>query len=195
MVTVFRVLGGLISAYMLLLFIRILLTWFQGAHYGKPYELLIRITDPYLMIFRKVKFLRSQRMDFSPILALITLVIVLNIVNTIAAIGTITIGIILAIIVSALWSAVSFLFTLFIILIFVRLIAHLFGANSVSPFIQTLDMIINPVMGWMMRKIFRGKPVTYRFSLGLCGGILIVVFIAGEFIITQLVSLLRVLPI
>jgi YggT family protein len=195
MLTLFRVIGGLISAYLLLLFIRILLTWFQGTYLGKPYELLAGVTDPYLNLFRRFRWLQSHRMDFSPILALISLVILLNIVNTLAALGTITLGIILAIVLSSIWSAVSFLLTLYIVLIVIRFIAHLVGANTVTPFMQTLDMIINPVMGWIMKKLFKSRPVTYRFSLTVCGGGLLLTSLVGNILINQIIRLLQSMPV
>ena len=41
-------LRGIISIYMIIIFLRVLLTWFQGAYLGKTQEIITKITDPYL---------------------------------------------------------------------------------------------------------------------------------------------------
>src|SRR6056297_3367544 len=146
MQTVMSIITAALSFYMLLIFLRILLTWFQGPSLGRAYEFLMRVTDPYLNYFRRFKFLRTERIDFSPILAIIVLVIILNITNTIAAYGTITLGIVLALIISALWSAFSFLLLFFFVLTMVRFIALLIGTNFVSPIWRTIDVIIQPLV-------------------------------------------------
>ena len=40
----FRFISSILSIYMILLFIRILLTWFRSIDLGRPYEILVRIT-------------------------------------------------------------------------------------------------------------------------------------------------------
>ncbi|WP_319563210.1 YggT family protein [Marispirochaeta sp.] len=89
---VMRFISGALSVYMILIFIRVLMTWFQGASYGRAMEILRSITDPYLYWFRRFPFLRTGAMDFSPLAALIVLVIILNITNRIALTGNISPG-------------------------------------------------------------------------------------------------------
>jgi len=180
---------------MLLIFIRILLTWFSGATYGKPLDVLKRVTDPYLNIFRRVSFLRTERIDFSPIAAIISLVIVLNIINTLRIYGEISLGIILALVISALWSAVFFLLFFFGIIIVVRLVS-LFGRGfTVNPFWQTIDVLINPVLTSIQRIFFRGRQISYRASLGSGAVVLIGTALVGRLLVNLLIRLLRDLPI
>jgi YggT family protein len=190
-----RVLSSVLSVYMLLIFIRILLTWFSGATYGKPLDVLKRVTDPYLNIFRRVSFLRTERIDFSPIAAIISLVIVLNIINTLRIYGEISLGIILALVISALWSAVFFLLFFFGIIIVVRLVS-LFGRGfTVNPFWQTIDVLINPVLTSIQRIFFRGRQISYRASLGSGAVVLIGTALVGRLLVNLLIRLLRDLPI
>lgn len=194
MIPVVRVISGILSVYMLLLFIRILLTWFSGVSLGKPQEILQKVTDPYLSIFRRLSFLHTSRIDFSPIAALIVLVIILNILNTITIYGQITVGVVLALIVSALWSAAFFILGFFIILVAVRFLFLFFGNTSFTPFWQTIDLIVNPILAFMQRRVFRGKQLTYRTGLGFGLAILIATAVLGRVIINQLVRLLRSIP-
>ena len=190
-----RILSGILSAYMILLFIRILLTWFQGSDLGRPVRILHAITDPYLNYFRRFRFLRTERIDFSPIFALVVLVIILNITNSLALYGTITLGLVLAFIVQAIWSAFSFLMSFFFIIIAIRLIALILGASMALTIWHTLDLIIQPFVHWITVKIFRGRAVSYPTGLAVSGGALVVVFLILRFIIGRLIILLQSFPI
>ncbi len=194
MEVILRVLSSVLSVYMLLLFIRILLTWFSGASFGRPQELLIRVTDPYLNIFRRISFLRTERVDFSPIAAVISLVIITNIVNTLRVYGQISLGIILALIVSALWSAVFFILGFFMILIAVRLISIVLVKTSFNPFWQTIDMLINPTLAFIQRTIFRGRQFSYRTGLVLGVIVLGVTAVLGRLLVNLLAGWLQRLP-
>lgn len=65
-----------INIYLLLLFVRILLTWFQSAGWANQVmEVLSPITDPYLNIFRS--FIPPLGgLDLSPIIAIVVLQLV-----------------------------------------------------------------------------------------------------------------------
>lgn len=194
MEVVLRVISSILSVYMLLLFIRILLTWFSGAALGRPLDLLKRVTDPYLDIFRRIRFLRTERIDFSAIAAVISLVIVLNIINTLRLYGEISFGIILALIISALWSAVFFILCFFGILMAARLVSTLLHAASFSPFWQTIDLIVNPALAFIQRVIFRGRQLSYKAGLGAGVAVVGVTAIAGRLLINVLIGALRRLP-
>jgi len=189
-----KVLSALISIYILIIFIRIMLTWFQGPSLGRPMQILIAVTEPYLALFRRIPALRTDRIDFSPIIALIVLVILQNITSTIARLGTISIGIVLGLIISALWSAISFLLLFFIILIVVRIIGWLLNANSVSPIWQTLDLILHPIVYRVSNLFSGGRPLTYPLGLAITGGTFLVASLVLRFVIKLLVSFLMNLP-
>jgi len=62
-----------INIYLVLLFVRILLSWFQTAEWaGSIMGFLSPVTDPYLNIFRSV-IPPLGGIDFSPILAIFAL--------------------------------------------------------------------------------------------------------------------------
>lgn len=68
--------ANFLNIYLLLLFVRILLTWFQTANWANQVtSFLSPITDPYLNIFRS--FIPPLGgMDISPILAILVLQLV-----------------------------------------------------------------------------------------------------------------------
>ena len=189
-----RFISSLISVYMIILFIRILLTWFRGASLGRPYEILCRITDPYLNYFRRFARLKTARIDFSPLVAILVLVVVQNIFRTLATLGRITLGIVLSLIVAAGWSALSFLLTFLFVIILIRLLSLMISSASVSPLWQTLDYIINPVVEKIRSIIHARKPLSYQAELLITGISILILSIVGRIIMNVLILFLRNLP-
>jgi YggT family protein len=196
-----NILGGAVSLYMLIIFIRIMLTWFSGLNYGRPVEFLCRITDPYLNWFRRFRVLRVANMDLSPIAALAVLSIASNIFVTLGRYGTITLGFILVMIVSALWSAVSFILIFFLIVLVLRFIAYLtrqnvYGSyNTAGAFWRIVDSLSQPVTYRIGRIIFRDRIVRYHTGLLTSIAVLAALRIGLGFLVRLGVSFLSLLPV
>jgi YggT family protein len=190
-----RVVSALLTVYILIIFLRILLSWFQGADLGKAGEILHRITDPYLNIFRGIRFLRIGNFDFSVIVAMIVLWIVSSIVNNLAYVGTITLGFVLALTVSAVASAAGFFLTLFLILGTIRVIGMFLDVNTAGRFWIVLDQILEPMTYRLSNAITRGRGTSYRNALLLFLGIDALTLLIGNVIIGQIVFALQRLPI
>ncbi len=195
MFVVLRLISTLISIYMVIIIVRIVLTWFSGMSYqGRPLEILFRITDPYLNFFRRVRWLRFGSIDFSPVAAILSLSILSNVLNSIAVIGIVTVGVVLAIIVSALASAVGFFLILFLILAVVRLVGFLVNANTANRFWLTLDHIIEPAVYRFTQVLMRGRTVTYQNGLLIFGGLMLATVVVGDLLVGRLEQLLVQLP-
>jgi YggT family protein len=68
-----QTLSSFISIYLVLLTIRILLTWFPNVNWSsQPFAALSQVTDPYLNIFRSV-LPPMAGIDFSPMLGFLLL--------------------------------------------------------------------------------------------------------------------------
>lgn len=62
-----------VQIYVLLMLVRILLSWFPNINwYDPPFSILSQLTDPYLNLFRSV-IPPLGGMDFSPIIAIFVL--------------------------------------------------------------------------------------------------------------------------
>jgi YggT family protein len=191
----FNILGTLTSLDMLVIFIRIILTWFSGNVYGRPVEILSMITDPYLNWFRRFPGLRAGFLDLSPIVALAVLSMANRIFATLAAYGTITMGLILAMILSSLGSAVNFLLFFFIIILALRLIAYLTNRNIYSPFWRVIDTISQPLL-FRINRIFLGRRIIhYRTSLILSRVILAAFKLILSMALPRAAELLARLPV
>jgi YggT family protein len=188
--------SGLLILYSLLIFIRILLGWFSGIDFGIFYMYLRRITDPYLLWFRRFKLFRAGAIDLSPILALAVLTIANNILMTVAATGKISLGIVLALLLSAVWSAASFIIIFFIVIIALRLIAYLMSANVYSPFWLIIDSISRPVIFTFNRILFRHKIINYLSSIIVTIAFLVILFcVLAVFVYKIGVPVLAALPV
>jgi YggT family protein len=179
---------------MILIFIRIMLTWFSGVPSGRPVELLRSITDPYLDWFRRFRGLRVASMDLSPILALGILSVVNNIFVTLGRYGAITLGFILALVLSALWSAVSFFLGFFIIVLGLRLIAYLTNRNVYRSFWRIIDAMSQPVLFRIRQLIFRNRIINYQTGLVVSISALLALRIGLGFVIRLALGFLQRLP-
>jgi YggT family protein len=159
------ILAGISSVYMILIFIRILLTWFPGADFGKPYSFLCSICDPYLNWFRRFRIFKNSPIDFSPIIALAVLSLVHNLFITWGQMGRFSISIVLVMLLYALWSVVSWVLGFFIVILVLRMIAFLGNSNIYSPFWRFVDFIAQPVMYRISRIFFPHRIVSYLFRI------------------------------
>ncbi|MFP3959096.1 MAG: YggT family protein [Spirochaetaceae bacterium] len=191
---IMRLISTAISIYMLIIFVRIVMTWVQGASYGRAMQVISSITDPYLNLFRGMRFLQVGYVDFSPIAAIITLSIVSNITTQIAYAGTVTVGRVLAFTLSAVGSAVFFFVTLFLIITTVRVVAVWVGANSTGRFWITLDRLLQPLTFRLLEKFGRSESLTYPQALMAFAATLLVVLILGRFLLSIAVGALAQLP-
>ena len=115
MLILLTIINVVLIAYLFILSLRIVLGWFAPQALGRAWDLLTRATDPYLAVFSRVRFLRSGLFDFSPIAAILALVVVLDLVNQLLYYGRITLGFFLASVFSAAWSGARFILLLFLI--------------------------------------------------------------------------------
>ena len=187
-------LAFLVNIYMIVIFIRIILTWFSWMGNGKFLEILYRITDPYLNWFRRFPALRVGVLDLSPIVALGVLSLVHRVFSTLAFYGTITLGIILAMILLTAWSAVSFFLGFLIIILVLRLIAHLINHDGTSPFWRIIEGISQPVLYRINRFIFRDRIVNYLSGIIISIVSLGLIYFVLRIIVSILSSMLARLP-
>lgn len=173
MATLMRVLGAFTTIYMILIFLRIMLTWFDAGRLGASYSVLSRITDPYLDWFRRFPALRTESMDFSPVAALAVLSVVNNVFLTIGMYGRITVGILLSMVLSSLWSAAAFVLTFFIIVLALRWLSYTLGRNSVLPLWRAVDALSKPLLYRINRIIYRDRLVDYRTALVTAAAVLL----------------------
>ena len=176
MQVIMQLMAVLLGVYSMLIFIRIILGWFgstrnSAAMNSAPVRFLAAVTDPYLAWFARNLRLRVGILDLSPIVAIAVLSVFQTLCGEMARRGRVSLGIILAVSLSALWSAVSFVLGFCFIVLVLRLIAYFSGSNVYSPFWQVIESISRPVLYRINRIIF-GKRIV-RYTTGLITAIVV----------------------
>jgi YggT family protein len=189
-----KLLGGITSIYTILIFIRILLTWFSGARYGRAYDLLCGITDPYLNWFRRFRFLRIASLDMAPLAALAILSVVNGIFKILGSYGFITMGIVLSMLLSAVWSVASFLLLFFIIVLSLRFIAYMTNRNVYGGFWRIVDMLSQPVLYRINRILFQKRLVRYTTGILSSLGVLLALLLGLGLLVRLVMRALIQLP-
>ena len=195
MLIALTILNGLLIAYLFLLSLRIALSWFATHGFGRAGELLRAATDPYLGLFARIGFLRRGIFDFSPIAALLVLVVALDLVNGLLFYGRLSLGFFLASVLSSVWSGARFLLLLFLIVGLIRMIPLLFRSASGAGIWKVVDLIVQPVVAFVTRLLRLGLRVGYTQYLLLTVGMLFVAWLLGEFLVPRIVALFQSLPI
>ena len=160
-----RVLNALVIVYVFLCTARVLMSWLPTLDSGRGGAILARVTDPYLNFFRRFKIFKSGTFDFSPIAALALLVVVNDLLTTIAFSGRLSVGIVLALLVGAAWSAVAFIISFFALCAAARIVAYVARWNSLHPLWMVIDSILNPLLYRINRLLYRNRIVNYLQGL------------------------------
>lgn len=195
MLIALTIVNVILIAYVFILSLRIILGWIAPQALGRAWDLLTAITDPYLKLFGRMRFLHGSLFDFSPIAAVIVLVVLIDLVNQLLYYSRITLGFFLASVLSAAWSGARFLLLLFLIVGLLRTIPLAFRGTSGAPLWKVVDTIMKPIVDWVMRVFRLGARSGYTQHLLLTVGLLFVAWLIGEILVHQIVSLFQMLPI
>jgi len=141
-----RLLSGLLVVYIVLISMRFLLSWFPGSASGPGWRLLLRLTDPYLRLFRGIGFLRRGMFDFTAVAAVLVLIVALDLSRAVADRGRFTLGLAFGTLAGALWSGLSFLLVLFIVAAALRLVFRLFTRRYENPVGELLEAMVRPAV-------------------------------------------------
>jgi YggT family protein len=167
------------------------LSWFSGGRhsFGKFYGILCSITDPYLDWFRRFKFLRIGSIDLSPIAALTALSIVRDIFSSLGRFGQIRLGVVFAIIISAAWSAASFILGFFVIVLLIKLVTAFTKIGANSPFLTVVDAISQFPIGLTDRFIYKKRFVSDKKRIITSAAVLAGLYVVGGIVINIVIRL------
>ncbi|TVR68035.1 MAG: YggT family protein [Spirochaetaceae bacterium] len=193
--TIARFISSALTVYMMIIFVRIVMTWFSGVSYGRFHAALASVTDPYLNWFRRNTPVRFGVMDFSPIVGILTLGVAQNVFTQLAVAGRVTLAYLLAVSISAVWSVISFFATIFLIMAALRLVGMLTGLDARGSRLWiVLEQVVNPLLQVVVRPFLRGRFTSYRDSLLIFCGVLLATIVAGRIAVSLVISLVRQIP-
>jgi YggT family protein len=188
-----RLLTGLLVIYIILISMRFLLSWFPGAATGRSWKLLLRVTDPYLKLFRGLGFLRRGLFDFTGVAAVMVLVLALDLSKQLARGGRFTLGLALGATAGVLWSGISFLLILFIVLAALRLIFLLFTRRYENPVGELLETMVRPLVS-AARGLLPSSLHKEEYLLLALIAVLLAVYLLGGLVFHALRVSLQALP-
>ncbi|WP_443976595.1 YggT family protein [Treponema succinifaciens] len=165
---ILRIISAFLSLYSLLCLLRIIITWIPNYSYSKPADILAQICDPYMNLFRGIKWLRFGSFDFSPALALCILGAGSQLFSSLANGGYINLQMILAMILGIFFSIPSSLIFFLIILFAIRLILIMINRDSynTSGFMANqIDSSISSIVYRIARTFAMGRRITYKAAL------------------------------
>lgn len=165
---ILRIISAFLSLYSLLCLLRIIITWIPNYSYSKPADILAQICDPYMNLFRGIKWLRFGSFDFSPALALCILGAGSQLFSSLANGGYINLQMILAMILGIFFSILSSLIFFLIILFAIRLILIMINRDSynTSGFMANqIDSSISSIVYRIARTFAIGRRITYKAAL------------------------------
>lgn len=192
---IFNAVSAILTLYMFVIVFRIIMSWFPGGQYGKAQVVLRRATDPYLNVFRRLRFLRVGYVDLSPIVGIMVLSVATYVFSSLATAGTVSLGMVLALIVSQIGSAAVFLTILLTIAMAVRAIAIAVGARGDTRIWMTLDALLQPLTYRIVSKIARDRFFTYRNALLVVTALGVLTAILLRLGVTGLTILMQQIPI
>lgn len=195
---IFGIIATVLTIYSLLCFFRIILTWIPGMSYSKAAQFLAGICDPYMNIFRGIKWLRMGSFDFSPALGLCLLGAFSSLFKMLSNGGMISIGMIIAMGIQIISSIISSLLTFIIIVFAVRLLVILMNRNNYNPssfMLNQLDSSISPLVYRIAKTFTAGRNLTYKTALIISIVSLVAANIIFTFISNILINIVANLPV
>ena len=195
MTDLFRFLQAVVLVYLVLVALRIIITWFRGTDHGTPGEILGKVTDPYLRWFQRLGFLRFGVLDFSPAAAILLLIVAGNLLQRLAAAQRVTVGIVFAQLLSVTWSAASVLVILFMIMAVARAFIAAMRWEEGGGLLHMLDQTLQPIVTLVSRRVSlgerlmeRGETVQKVAYLSLIAVLLLLLLIIGNVVVRWLVA-------
>jgi YggT family protein len=188
------VMAQILAIYNLLLWVRIIFSWFSSfsnMRQNKLIQYIQLIVDPYLNLFKNIKFLKTNNMDFTPLLAFAVLSVVQSILNLFGATGELTLVLVIVLAINTLWSYLisPFFFILTIMLVIRLVLCFKKSANSIN-LIHGIENIIGGFMNWIQKVFFFSKVVSDRTLIIASLVFTILVYIVTRQAITYLLSYL-----
>lgn len=177
MQSVFFILSCILNIYMIVLILRILISWFTVPKPHQLLSILSFLTDWYLNIFRRINWLKHGLIDFSPLLAILLLQFFSLLFRYLSITSFIAFRTILVSLGLALWNALTALIVFLGLISLLRLILLFLVKRNLPPFVEILDELIEPLVD-LLNRIPLIEDVPYFVQL------LILTFLAIAFSLT-----------
>jgi len=176
--------------YYLIIILDIILSWVRSPSLGRLKLFTHRLTEPYMRHFRRISWLRFGMLDFSPILGLILLGLILFLTQGLASGIFPTWYDLIFWIIERVWGVAAFILILLAALTLLRLIT-LFAARGRRPeWLGGIDRLLFPIVSKFLG-MFTHRPLTYPLALSIFAAVLIGLGFAVNWGLSELLEYLR----
>lgn len=161
MVFLGQLLSAFIRIYMLLLTLRIFLSWFRLPDNSFT-DILGRLTDPILNTFKRICPLQIGFFDLSPLIPLLLFSLCDSMVTTLLINGrSFSLGYIVEIILYIVQFFINIFSFIIALSAIILLIVDIFMPHSFMPIVTMMKSFLSPVIRWLQRHIW----VNHRHSM------------------------------
>ncbi|MCR4736157.1 MAG: YggT family protein [Treponema sp.] len=196
--SIFAILSSLISIYSFICLINIFLTWIPAARYTKFGQFIAAITNPYLNLFRKIRWLQVGNVNFSPILSIGLLSLAGSTFAQISRTGRLFVSGLLISLLQLIWQLIFGIGIIIFLLALIRFIV-LIVKKGVTPYDSPwnhVDAILSPLCYKITKPIasITKKIFSYRSALGLSSIIIAVGLTATKLLLGFIAYLCQMIP-
>jgi len=186
-----RIISGLLMIYYLIIILDIILSWVRSPAIREFKSFIHKLTEPYMRHFRGIGWLRFGMLDFSPILGLMLLGLILFLTQNLSMGAFPTWYDLVFWIIERVWGLMAFLLMLFAVLALFRLIM-LFATKGHRPeWLDRIDRLLFPIVSRFLG-VFTHKALTYPLALGIFAAALIALRFFIEWGLDELLQYLRI---
>jgi len=185
-----RIVSALLMIYYLIIIFDIILGWIRSPSLRKLKVFLRRLTEPYMRHFRGISWLQFGMLDFSPILGLMLLGLILFLTQSLS-VGAFPTWYDLAFwIIERVWRLVAFILMFFAILALFRLIMLFAKRGRHSEWLDRLDRLLFPIVSKFLG-IFTSRALTYSLALSIFAAVLIALRFLVDWGLSELLLYLK----
>jgi YggT family protein len=194
LLVLFRLLAAATGLYWFMCLFRVLMSMFLQGRGGRAEEALSKICDPYLGLFRRIRWLKAGGMDFSPVFAIVLLAFAFTFFQLAQAYSYLTFGILLSTLIQLIGSGITYVIGFFAVLMGLRLLLFLLRPRMDSVAIGFLGRMIDPIAQGLSSFLFKNRLVKYSTSLGIGLAVTVALAIAVDALVGLLAGLALRLP-
>ncbi|MBQ2552618.1 MAG: YggT family protein [Treponema sp.] len=192
---IFSILSSFVSIYAILCVLRLIFTWIPQANSSGFGKFLAAVCDPYLKLFRNIKWMRIGQIDFSPALGLGLLWAASALLGSFPGHGF-SLSFLLQTLIGIVWNLVSSLISFLIIVFLVRLIVILVTKSEYSSnqLLNAVDSSLGQIAARISRIFFRGN-VSYKKQLIVALAVLLVIQLLGWLVFSMICNVIGLIKI
>jgi len=124
------------SIYIILIFVRIIISWLRPNMFNPIVRFIYLLTDPYLKLFARIRFLRIGYLDLTPLLAFYVLYLLQELIYKTLLSGYFSGELLISLIIVLLFRFTYFIIFIFIVAVGLRFIFEIIGLHMNNIFVS-----------------------------------------------------------